>query len=439
MSETSKTSRRSFLKKSSILAAGAMAVGSSVQNVHAAGSDQMKIALIGCGGRGKGAVHNHMAVNPNAKLVAVADAFEDNAQNVAKSFRESFKEKADLPAERVFSGFDGYKQAIDAGADLMIIATPPGFRPIHFKAAIEAGKNVFMEKPCCVDAPGFRSLIESSKLADEKGLKVGVGLQRHHQKPYVETIEKIQEGIIGKPQFFRVYWNSGGVWNRKRKPEQTEMEYQMRNWYYFNWLCGDHIAEQHIHNMDIASWIMNDYPVEAQGMGGRQVRKFGDDGDYGHIFDHHFVEFTFADGTKMFSQCRHIRNTWNNVTEHMGGTKGYADVSKGKIVDLDGKVLYKNRDKGRNPYEQEHADLLDAIVNNKKYNEAYLGAKSSFMAVLGRMASYSGKVVKWDDAVAKGPSEVPETFAWDAKPPVVADANGSYEHAVPMPGIYKPY
>jgi myo-inositol 2-dehydrogenase / D-chiro-inositol 1-dehydrogenase len=433
------TTRRSFLKKTSLAAASAMAVGAVAPKVHAAGSDQMKIALIGCGGRGKGAVYNHMAINPNAKIVAIADAFEDNAQNVAKAFKDSFKEKVDLPADRVFSGFDAYKGAIDAGADLMLIATPPGFRPIHYKAAIEAGKNVFMEKPCCVDAPGYRSLMETNKLADEKGLKVGVGLQRHHQKPYLETIKKIKDGALGKLIYFRVYWNSGGVWNRRCQSNQTEMEYQMRNWYYFNWLCGDHINEQHIHNMDIGNWIMDSNPVEANGLGGRQVRKFGTDGDFGEIFDHHAVEFTYADGTKMFSQCRHIKNCWNQVTEHAYGTKGYSDVSKGKITDLDGKTTFKCRDKGRNPYEQEHIDLLEAITSNKPYNEGYNGAKSSMTAVLGRMASYSGKVVKWDDAVANGQSIMPEKFAFDAKPPVVADANGSYEHAVAMPGTYKPY
>jgi len=437
VSKPKNPSRRDFLKKSSAAAAGATLVSglSVARSAHAQSSDEMKVALIGCGGRGTGAAVNCLGSCPNTKLVGVADAFEDNAKVAADNLKKKFGDRVDLPPDRVFAGFDAYQKAIDCGVDMLLIATPPGFRPIHYKAAIEAGKHIFMEKPCCVDAPGFRSLMETNKLADEKNLKVGVGLQRHHQAPYVETIKRLQDGAIGDIQFLRVYWNGGGVWNRRRQPDQNEMEYQMRNWYYFVWLCGDHIAEQHIHNMDIGNWLKNDHPVEANGMGGRQVRKFGPDGDYGHIYDHHAVEFTYADGTKMFSQCRHIRNCWNSVSEHAHGTKGYSNCA-GKI---DGPNEWRFRGESRNPYDQEHVDLMDAIQNDKKYNEGWFGATSSMTAVLGRMATYSGKTVKWDEAVAKGPNEMPEKFAWDANPPVMPDANGSYEHAVAMPGIYKPY
>ena len=430
-------SRRDFLKKSSVLAAGTTVLSSIPlsRSVHAAEDNQVKVALIGCGGRGTGAAVNCLNTNKNTKLVAVADAFENNAKGVADRLRKQFGNRVDLPAERVFSGFDAYKSAIASGADLMLIATPPGFRPTHYKAAVEAGKNVFMEKPCCVDAPGFRSLMETNKLADEKNLKVGVGLQRHHQAPYVETIKRIQDGAIGDVQFMRVYWNGVGVWNRRRTPKQTEMEYQMRNWYYFVWLCGDHINEQHIHNMDIGNWIKGGHPVEANGMGGREVRKFGSNGDFGHIYDHHAVEFTYGDGTKMFSQCRHMTGCWNSVCEGAHGTKGTSDCA-GKI---DGANKWRFKGSTPNPYDVEHGDLMAAILGNKKYNEGWYGATSSMTAVLGRMATYSGKTVKWDDAVAKGPDEMPKTLAWDAKPPVLPDANGSYEAAVAVPGIYKPY
>lgn len=252
-------------------------------------------------------------------------------------------------------------------------------------------------------------------------------------------IKRIKDGEIGKVQFFRVYWNSGGVWNRKRKPGQTEMEYQMRNWYYFNWLCGDHITEQHVHNIDIANWVMGTHPVEANGMGGRQVRKFGTNGDFGQSYDHHFVEFTYADRTKMFSQCRHIPHCWSSVAEYAHGVDGYANISRARLYNFTNDTKVSFREKFRNPRDQQHADLMDAIRNDKPFNQGYVGADSSFTAVLGRMATYSGKVVKWDDAVANGPSEMPETFAFDATPPVIPDEKGSYEAFVAMPGIYKPY
>lgn len=432
-------SRRTFLRNSSLTVAGTSLVSglSLARGAHGAeSSDKLKIGLIGAGGRGRGAVFNCIGSCPNTELVAVCDAFEDNAKGAAQMFKEKLGDRVNLPDERVFTGFDGYQKVIDSGVDMVLIATPPGFRPTQYKAAIEAGKHVFMEKPCCVDAPGFRSLVETNKLADEKNLKVGVGLQRHHQAPYIETIKRIKDGAIGDLQYFRVYWNGGGVWNRTRQPNQTEMEYQMRNWYYFVWLCGDHIAEQHVHNMDIANWIMDAHPVEAHGLGGRQVRKFGPSGDFGHIYDHHAVEFTYANGAKMFSQCCHFGNCWDQVSEFAYGTKGFAQCD-GKINAGDDKWRY--REESSNPYDQEHIDLMDAIVNDKPFNEGHYGATSSFTAVLGRMATYSGKLVTWDEAVEKGPNEMPETLAWDANPPVLPDANGSYEHAVAVPGVYKPY
>ena len=433
------TSRRTFLRNSSLAVAGASLASSLsvARSAHGAEtSDKLKVGLIGAGGRGRGAVVNCLGSCPNTELIAVCDAFEDNAKSAAQLFKDKFGDRVQVPEERIFTGFDGFQKLIDSGVDMVLIATPPGFRPIHYKAAVEAGKHVFMEKPCCVDAPGFRMLMEANKLADEKKLKVGVGLQRHHQASYVETIKRIKDGAIGDLQYLRVYWNGGGVWNRRRQSDQTEMEYQMRNWYYFVWLCGDHIAEQHIHNMDIGNWIMGTHPVEANGMGGRQVRKFGPNGDFGHIYDHHAVEFTYDNGVKMFSQCRHMPNTWSQVSEFAYGTKGYANCD-GKIYAGDDK--WRFRENAISPYDQEHIDLMDAIVNDKPYNEGYYGAESSFTAVLGRMATYSGQVVKWDDAVAKGPNEMPETFAWDAKPPVLPDDKGSYESSVAMPGVYKPY
>jgi len=293
---------------------------------------------------------------------------------------------------------------------------------VHYKAAIEAGKHVFMEKPCCTDAPGFRMLMEANKTADEKDLRVVVGLQRRHDPAYQNGVEEIRNGKYADVQLARVYWNGGGVWTRGRRPEQTEMEYQVNNWYYFVWLCGDHICEQHVHNLDIGNWVMDDHPIEANGMGGREVRKGK---DHGQIFDHHFVEFTFANGAKMYSQCRHIRNCWNSVSESVHGTKGAGGVRSGRG--------------GRSPYDQEHIDLVTAIREGNKLNDGWHGATSSFTAVLGRMATYSGTIVKWDEAVEKGPAEYPygQDLSWDTTPPVVPDEEGSYP--VAMPGQYKAY
>lgn len=429
------TNRRNFLKTSGIIAGSAAVSGFVARSAHAEGSEKIKAVLIGCGGRGKGAASDFLQ-NENTEVIAVADAFEDNAKGAANQFK--------IAEDKVFWGFDAYRKVLAiAEAQYVIIATPPGFRPIHFKAAIEAGKNVFMEKPCCVDAPGFNMLIEAAKMADAKGLKVGVGLQRHHQQSYINGIREIVDGKYGDILYTRVYWNGGGVWVRPRAAQWTEMEYQMRNWYYFNWLCGDNICEQHVHNIDIGNWVMTvtdpnadmfekyAHPVEVNAMGGREVRK--SNGNFGEIFDHHFCEFTYADGRKMFSQCRHQPNTWSNVSEAAHGSKGFGSVS--------------SRGGGRGPYQQEHTDLIEAIKTGAKYNEAYLGAYSSMTAVIGRMASYSGKTIKWDDAVKNGKADMiyegHDQLTMQSEAPVKPlpedqIINGEV-YAIAKPGVWKPW
>jgi len=264
--KTHDTTRRDFLKTGS--AAGLSLAGglSLARSAHAQGSDELTFVLIGCGGRGTGAAVNNLSSCKGTKLIAVADAFEDRAKGSLGQIKRRHEDQVDVPDDRVFSGFDAYKKAIACDPDIVMLATPPGFRPIHYKAAIEAGKHVFMEKPCCVDAPGFRTLMEANKKADDSGRKVVVGLQRRHQQGYIDNVKRIQDGAIGDFVFSRVFWNSGGVWTRERQPDQTEMEYQMRNWYYFNWLCGDHICEQHVHNIDVSNWVKDAHPVEANGM-----------------------------------------------------------------------------------------------------------------------------------------------------------------------------
>jgi predicted dehydrogenase len=286
-----------------------------------------------------------------------------------------------------------------------------------------------MEKPVATDAPGIRRVLETAEKAKMKKLNVVVGLQRHYQEVYRGWVQRIQEGAIGDIVASRVYWDSSGVWVRPRKPGMTEMEYQMRNWYYFNWLCGDHITEQHIHNIDVSNWVKGAYPVRAQGMGGRQVRKGK---EHGEIFDHHFVEFEYEDGSRMFSQCRHIPGCMNRVSEAFQGTNGSAP-SPGLLKTASGYTLWEYDDKDDpNPYQVEHDELFATIAAGEyKFADADNGARSTMTSILGRMATYSGQVIEWDDAINSEVSLLPKEFAWDVKPPIVPDENGYYPVAVP--------
>ncbi len=452
MTHSKTTSRREFLKGSTVAVTGAALTGglSLTRTAHAAGSDEIKVALIGCGGRGSGAAANCLNVPDNMKLIAVADAFEDKARNTLKLLREKYGDKVDVPDERIFIGLDAYKQAIATDADIVLLTTPPGFRAMQYKAAIEAGKNVFMEKPVCVDAGGYRTVMETNKLADQKNRKVVVGLQQRHDPKQIETIKRVQDGAIGQLTHLRAYRNGSGVWIRSREQlakrlgrKPTEMEFQVNNWYYFVWLSGDQIAEQHVHHLDMVLWAKGDqHPVEANGMGGRQVRtdelaqaRGNGPGSVGQIYDHQFVEYTFADGMKLFSQNRHIPGCWRQSAEIADGTDGYANLT-GEIF---GKNAWKYDGPKVNMTDQEHVDLVEAIRKDTPRNEGWYGANSSFTAVLGYMATYSGQVVKWDEAVEKGACLMPENLSWDADPPVLPDENGSYEHAVPVPGVYKAY
>ncbi|MCR4415005.1 MAG: Gfo/Idh/MocA family oxidoreductase [Thermoguttaceae bacterium] len=423
--------RRQFLERSAKLTAASVAGGLALSRaVHAAGDDTIRVALIGCGGRGTGAAIECLNVPDRLKLVAVADAFQDAAERAADAIKKKHPDKTDLPAQRIFSGFDAFRRAIDCGVDLVLLCSPPGFRPEHYRLAIEAGKHVFMEKPVCVDAPGYRSVMKTNQLADQKKLKVVVGLNSRHTAPIIETMKRVHAGAIGPIQFLRAYGNNAGVWVRPRKPGQTEMEYQMRNWYYFVWLSGDLNVEQHVHALDVANWAMGDqHPIEANGMGGRQVRKGP---QYGHIFDHHVVEYTYPGGVKLFSQCRHIPGCWPAGGVYVHGLKGMATGGT-----IEGANPWKFSGKFVGGHQQEHFDLIKVIRDNTPHNEGYYGADASMTAVLGRMATYSGQVVRWDDAVAHGPNEMPERLAWDAKPPVLPGPDGGHEHAVAMPGVYK--
>ena len=431
--------RREFVKGTTAAAVGASLFGglNVARTAHAAGDDTIKIALIGCGGRGTEACSQALSNKTGGvKLVAMADAFKDRLDtsfNILKK-AEGLAEKIDVPEDRRFVGFDAYKQALDAGVDLVILATPPGFRPIHFSAAVASGKHVFMEKPVATDAGGVRKVLAAAEEAKKKNLGVGVGLQRRHQMPYLETIKQLHDGAIGDITDMRVYWNGTTPWTKTRAELEkqygralTEMEYQMRNWYYFTWICGDHIVEQHIHNLDVATWAKNGYPIKANGLGGCEVRKGKDTGE---TFDHHCVEFEYADGSHVYSQCRHIPGCWNSVSEFATGTKGTCNISGFTIKKFDG-GSWKAPRGGGNAYQVEHDDLFASIRSGNPYNEAERGALSTFMAIFGRMATYSGRELNWNDALAKGVDIMPPEFAWDAHMPVQPNADGMYPRAIP--------
>ena len=446
----SELSRRKFVAGGATMAAAAaLPVELSAQ---VAGSDEIKVGMVGVGGRNSGAIVQNLTANDSARLVAVADAFQDKIDGTGPRGKglpviQSTLEKAgkgkqiDVPASRQYAGFDAYQAVIDQ-VDLVCIATPPGFRPIHFEYAIQQNKHVFMEKPVCVDAWGFNKIIESAKMADQKGRKVVVGLQRHYENVYLEAFKKVhEEKLIGDIVSAQAWWNGNRPWIISREPGWTEMEYQMRNWYHFNWLCGDHIAEQHVHNLDVVNWFVSGdsekggHPVSAQGMGGRAGTE---PLSVGEIFDHHFAEFRYGpenNNAVMNSQCRHIANTWKKVAEEIHGTDGILHLSAGKITDLKGETKWQYRvPRGQpdpNPYQVEHDLLYKAIREDTPHNDAYYGAKSSFTSVLGRLATYSGQEISWDEAVKSDFNIGPAEFSMNAEAPVKPGPDGNYEIAIP--------
>ncbi|HZE83070.1 MAG TPA: Gfo/Idh/MocA family oxidoreductase [Puia sp.] len=426
-------SRRDFVKSSSLLAGGVLTAPLLSRANYFSGADTViKIALIGCGGRGTGAAVQALSTSQNVQLVAMADAFRDRLDGSLRHITDELaakKERVQVKEENKFTGFDAYKKAM-ALADVVILATPPGFRPIHFEEAVNQGKQIFMEKPVATDPAGIQRVLAAAAIAKQKKLNVVVGLQRRYQNSYRELIKRVHDGAIGEIVGAQAWWNNDGVWVHPRQTGWTEMEYQMRNWYYFVWLCGDHITEQHIHNLDVINWAMDGYPVKAQGMGGREVRKGK---DYGQIFDHHYVEFHYGDGTVLNSQCRHQKGTMSKVDELLIGTKGMLLCDAARITDNKGRLIYQfDKSKENQPYQTEHDELFAAIAKGEyKFWDAERGAKSSMTSILGRMATYSGQAVEWDKAINSGINIMPSAYDFSAAPPVLPDAEGNYPVAVP--------
>ena len=430
-------SRRKFIQSTAAVAGSAMISPFSIaSNPHVNVDNTIKIALIGCGGRGSGAANEALNTGDDVRLVAMADAFQEKLDASFKHLSELHGKKVAVKEENKFVGLDGYKDAIGL-ADVVFLASPPGFRPRHFEEAINQGKHVFMEKPVATDVPGVRKIIENAKRAKEKNLKVVVGHHLRFQKSCIEIINKLQDGIIGDIINMRAYFNTGGVWVRDRKPGMTEMEYQVWNWYYFNWLSGDHIVEQHVHDLDLMNWLKGAHPVKAQGMGGRQTRTGN---EYGQIFDHHFVEYQYPDGTYLNSQCRHQKGCMSNWSDAGQGVNGTFNCIPGRqlsyIYDKNGNQIWKyDGSEETEPHQVEQTEFFRMLRQDEYINQAESGAESTMTAIMGRMATYSGQLIEWDKAMESNKNILPEEFSWTAEPPVKPDENGGYP--IPMPGTYK--
>ena len=436
MSDQDSVSRRKFMGSAAL--AGAAVSFPNVLTAESKGKEVIRFALIGCGGRGKGAAAQVMNSPHKTECVALADAFMDTAKGAQNYLKHvGHEDKLKLSDDTIFAGLDAYKKVMEMdNVDLVLLTTSPGFRPLHFEHAVNKGKHVFMEKPVATDGAGVRRVLAANEKAKEKNLMVAVGLQRHHEPNYIETVKRIQDGAIGELNYARVFWNSGGVWTKKRTSSQNELEYQVRNWFYFNWLCGDHIVEQHIHNTDIINWIKGSYPIKANGHGGRQVRgnpaNDPDWKDHGEIYDHHFVEFEYADGFRMYSQCRHISNCWQNVSEHIYGSEGHSAVSPHLIFPKSGDPWrYPGQKVGG--HQQEQLNMIDALAKGEVYNEGDYGAKSTMTNILGRCATYSGKEVSWNQALTSKIELCPniDSLTWESDAPVQPNSAGGYDAPVP--------
>jgi predicted dehydrogenase len=427
------TSRRSFLKASAAASAAAVAASPVlIPGAYAAGDDTLKVGLIGCGNRGTGAAKNALQADPKVKLVAMCDAFMDKVESSLGSLKKigSLAAKIDVSQDRCFDGFDGYQKLLNCGVDVVLLCTPPGFRPLHLRAAIEANKHVFCEKPVAVDATGVRSVLESAKLAKQKNVSLCSGFCYRYDQPKREMMKRIHGGMIGDVTAMHITYNTGPLWHNGSDPKWSEMEYQMRNWYYYTWLSGDFIVEQHCHNFDKAAWVFNGkYPVAATGAGGRTQRT---DSKYGQIYDHFAVALEYANGARLFSFCRQMSGATRDTSDYVVGTKGTAEIREftnppvHTINPISGSA-WEYQGEAKVMYDVEHDELFAGIRNGKLINDGESAAYSTLMALMAREAAYSGKRVTWKDMLASKQDLSPKQYAWGPNPVM----------AVPVPGVYK--
>jgi len=380
-------------------------------SAYVGGSDVIGVGLIGCGGRGTGAALQSLAAAPETQLVAMADVFNDRLQSSRGYIAKN--EKCKVDEAHCYVGFDAYQQLLDhADVDLVLLATPPHFRPIHLEAAVKAGKHVFMEKPVAVDAPGIRKVIAAGEEAKKKNLSIVSGTQRRHEACYLAAMERVRDGAIGAVRAARCYWNQGGLWMNERQPEWTDMEWQLRNWLYFTWLSGDHIVEQHVHNLDVVNWAMGGHPIKAMGMGGRQVRT---QPQYGHIFDHFAIEYQYASGAFLQSMCRQIDGCASRVEEVVHGSEGMLHTTSG-YAEITGSKPWRFEGENPDPYVQEHINLIASVRSKTGINEARRVAESTLTAIMGRMSAYTGQEVTWEQALNSKEDLSPEVYDFGPLP-----------------------
>ncbi len=394
--DTASLSRRAFLRATAGVSAAALMSGCATLPVAARKPGRheiqvIRVGIIGCGGRGTGAAIDCLNADPYTQVVALGDLFQHRLDACRKRLSEHERPQQ-IEEKNCFAGFDAYQGVLSCDVDLIIHGTPPGFRPDHLRAIIEAGKHVFTEKPVAVDPVGVRTVIAAAELAERKGLAFVAGTQRRHDPAYRETMRRIHDGAIGDLVAGQCYWNQGALWVVECEPGWSDMEWQCRNWLYFTWLSGDHIVEQHIHNLDVMNWAMGGPPAKALGMGGREVRT---DPKYGNVFDHFCVEYVYPNGARVLSMCRQMERTSERVGERLIGTKGVADPSGS----IEGRRPFKyEAPEGAwvNPYVQEHVDLLASIRAGRPLNEGRRVAESTLTAIMGRMSAYTGRELSWD-------------------------------------------
>jgi myo-inositol 2-dehydrogenase/D-chiro-inositol 1-dehydrogenase len=418
--------RRDFIKKTGAAVVGtAFAMNFSIpRSAFALSSNTLKVGLIGCGGRGSGAAEQALMADKDVVLTAMADVFKDRLEESYANLLKDHKDKVKVDEKSKFLGFDSYKKVMESDVDVVILTTPPGFRPLHFEAAIAAGKHVFCEKPVAVDAPGLRKVLDASRKAKEKNLAVVSGLCWRYHNPKRETFSRILKGDIGTVQSVYSTYNTGELWSKPWQPGWSDLEKKMRNWLYYNWLSGDHLVEQAIHSIDMGSWALGDVkPISVAGTGGRQVRT---EEIYGNIFDHFALVYEYEKGVKAFHFSRQQKDCARAYSCEAIGTKGSAliDVNRpGEWHEITGENPWKYRGEDNDMYQQEHDELFASIRNNKPLNDGERMVHSSTLAVMGRMAAYTGQVITYDDAFNSKESLGPDlsTYSWDMKfdgPPV---------------------
>lgn len=424
MQPVPRSSRRSFLGTTS-LAVGAAALAAPA--VHAAGDDRLKVGLVGCGGRGAGAASQALSTKGPVVLSAMGDVFPDRLEQCLRSLQamEQIGGRVDVPADRRFTGFDAYRQVLDSGVDVVLLTTPPHFRPMQIEAAIAAGKHIFAEKPCAVDAPGVHRVLKSVAEARAKGLSLVSGLTLRYIDSYREAIRRVHDGAIGDVRTVLANDYRGSIWSLPRKPDWTDMHFQMRNWPHFTWLSGDFNVEQHVHNLDVAAWVMGDkYPVKAMGLGGQQVRK-----EPGNIFDHHSVVYTYDDGAQLVSNCRQIPGCKQDISVEVLGSRGTLRLEEHKGgVRITGADAWQFPGEPTNGYQVEHDELFQGIRAGQPVNNGESLAKSTLLAVMGRLATYTGQEITWDMAWNSKEDLTPPSYEWGdlPMPPVARPGKTKY-------------